>query len=799
MEKASLTLTGLHCAACVQRVEKAVGSMPGVESAAVNLATFTGTFVFDPGKVSLDDIKARIKETGYGVAEPLQKVTLRLAGLHCAACVQAVEAGLKRHPGVSETSVNLAAGTARVTYDPAVTDLQGLKQTVEATGYKVVDAEEAAGTLDETQAARKRMVTAWGFAIPVIVLMILEMTGLWRSDISDILMMVLSLPVLFYAGGGVYVSAWKSTRGGAPNMDVLIALGTLASLSTGIMRAAGMGIASYAAVGAMIMGIHLTGRYLEARARGRASEAVQKLLKLAARTARLVTPEGEKEVPASMLKVGDFFAVRPGEKIATDGVVTRGRSSVDESIATGESLPVEKGEGDEVIGATVNQVGTITVRATKVGEDTFLSQVAKAVQEFQEQKVPIQKLADRVTAVFVPVILALSLATFLVWMFIPAMTSLPWVDAGASSLTLAVFAAVAVLVISCPCALGLATPTAIMVGGGVGAELGILFRHPEAIQLAKDIKVVALDKTGTITAGDPSVVEIWCLEGFDEEHLLRLAAALEYASEHPIAKAVLDKARAAGIEPVAPDDFVSEPGMGLSATVGGKQAVLGKVEFLKARGVKVGELEEVADRLQQRGQTVAAVAEAGQAVGLLGVADTVKPESIEALASLRHMGLKTLMITGDNEVTARAIADLCNIDEVVSDVLPTEKAMKVREIRERYGTVAMVGDGINDAPALAEADVGIAIGTGTDIAIESADITLVSGNLNGAVRAIALSRSIFSKIRQNLFWAFFYNVIAIPVAGLGLLHPMIAEAAMALSSVNVVTNSLRLKGAKRKM
>jgi Cu+-exporting ATPase len=726
VEKASLTLTGLHCAACVQRVEKAVASMPGVESAAVNLATFTGTFVFDPSRVSMDDIAARIKETGYGVAD---------------------------------------------------------------TG--------AAEPPDETGAAKKRMVSAWTFAAPVILLMILEMTGLWRSGISDILMIVLSLPVLFYAGGGVYVSAWKSTRTGAPNMDVLIALGTLAALSTGIMKAFGMGIASYAAVAAMIMGIHLTGRYLEARARGRASEAVQKLLKLAANTARLITPDGEKEVPAGDLKAGDLFLVRPGEKIATDGVVEKGRSSVDESIATGESLPVEKGEGDEVIGATINQVGTITVKATRVGEDTFLSQVAKAVQEFQEQKVPIQKLADRVTAVFVPVILALSLVTFLVWLMVPALANLPWVDAGASTLTLAVFAAVAVLVISCPCALGLATPTAIMVGGGVGAELGILFRNPEAIQLARKIKVVALDKTGTLTQGNPSVVEIWCMEGFDESHLLRLAAALEYASEHPIARAVLDKARKAGIEPPEPEDFASEPGMGLRARVDGKEIVLGKLDFLEARGIDAGGLTGTADELQQRGQTIAAVAEDGKAVGLIGVADTIKSESVEALASLHFLGLKTVMITGDNEVTARAIADLCNIDEVISDVLPTEKAMKVREIRERYGTVAMVGDGINDAPALAEADVGIAIGTGTDIAIESADITLVSGNLNGAVRAIALSRAIFSKIRQNLFWAFFYNVIAIPVAGLGLLHPMIAEAAMALSSVNVVTNSLRLRGVKR--
>jgi Cu+-exporting ATPase len=799
VQRVSLDLEGLRCASCAQTVEKAVKNLPGVLSASVNLATARGTFAYDPAEVSREDIIKRIRETGYDIAMPTRHIRLKIGGMHCAACSQAVEQGLKQQSGVKEAAVSLATGTATITFDPAVVDLESLKQAVESTGYTIVESRDIGEAPDESERARKRMIQAWFFAVPVMAVMVIEMAGIWRGRPVEILIVGMALPVLFYAGGGVYLSAWRSLRHGMPNMDVLISIGTLSALSTGIMKLLRMPIESYAAIAAMIMAIHLTGRFMEARARGRASEAVRKLLKLAAKTARVITPEGERQTPVSELKVGDRFLVRPGEKIATDGVVESGHSSIDEALATGESMPVEKGEGDEVIGATINQAGSITVRATKVGEDTFLSQVAKAVQEFQEQKVPIQKLADRITGIFVPIILAVAVATFLIWLFVPAVSSLPWVGAGSSGLTLAVFAAVAVLVVSCPCALGLATPTAIMVGGGVGAELGILFRSPEAVQLARDIKVVAFDKTGTLTVGRPSVVEVRCADGFDESHLIGVAASLEYASEHPIAEAILERAKASGIEIVPLEDFASEPGMGLTGTLSGRNVILGKPEFLEKRGIALGDLQQTVRDLQARGNTVAAVADARRPVGVIGVADTLKPDSREAIESLHAMGLKTVMITGDNQVTAEAIAQACGIDEAVSNVLPAEKAMRVKEIRETYGTVAMVGDGINDAPALAEADVGIAIGTGTDIAIESADITLAGGSLRGVVRAIALSRSIFSKIRQNLFWAFFYNVIAIPVAGLGLLHPIIAEIAMALSSINVVTNSLRLRRAKKNL
>ena len=720
-------------------------------------------------------------------------VTLNLKGLRCAACVAAVEKAVGNLPGVVSASVNLAAGTATVTYDRDVVDVAALKRAVEQAGYSATEADEIAETVDESLLARKRMISAWAFAAPVIAVMLVHMIGGWMGWVPEILMLGLGLPVLFYAGASVYSSAWRSAIHGYPNMDVLIALGTLASLSTGIMRLAGMGIQSYTAVAAMIMAIHLTGRYIESRARGKASQAVQKLLSLAAKTARIVTADGDREIPISDLKAGDVFVVRPGEKIATDGVIESGHSSVDESIATGESIPVEKAEGDEVIGATVNQVGTIRVKATKVGRETFLAQVAEAVRRFQEQKVPIQRLADRITAVFVPTVLAIALATFLIWLLIPGASNLPWVGTGSQRLTLALFAAVAVLVISCPCALGLATPTAIMVGGGVGAELGILLRGAEAVQVMKDIKAVAFDKTGTLTVGHPSVVGVTPAEGFDESRLLTVAGSIEYASEHPIARAILDKTKEAGLTLSPPEDFTSQPGEGLTAKVSGKSVILGKPTFVESRGVDLGSHSGEVDAFQRKGWTVAAVAEGQKLMGLIAVADTLRTDSMDAMAALKQMGLKVIMITGDNEITARAIADACGIDVAVANVLPTDKALKIREIRAQYGKVAMVGDGINDAPALAEADVGIAIGTGTDIAIESSDVTLVGESLHGVVRAIRLSKAIFAKIRQNLFWAFFYNTIAIPLAALGLLHPLIAEAAMAFSSINVVTNSLRLR------
>ncbi|MDP6439867.1 MAG: copper-translocating P-type ATPase, partial [Candidatus Brocadiia bacterium] len=559
-------------------------------------------------------------------------------------------------------------------------------------------------------------------------------------------------------------------------------------------------VANFAVVGAMIMAFHLTGRYVEARARGRASSAIRELLELGAAEALVLRDGREITVPVDEVLVGDVMVVRPGEKIPTDGVVVQGASSVDESMATGEPMPVAKGEGDEVIGATVNQEGALRVRATRVGADTFLAQVVRMVREAQATRVPVQAWADRVTAVFVPIVLALAALTFAVWLLAQgpmgavsewARGVLPWVpqDADVAPVSLAVFAAVAVLVIACPCALGLATPTALMVGMGKGARAGILIRSGEAIQLMKDVRLVVFDKTGTLTRGRPEVTDVVAASGLEQADVLRRAAAVEALSEHPIARAVVDRAREGGLEWPDSTEFRAVPGRGARALVDGQPVLVGTRAMMEAEGVDCAGLSGELERLEDEGRTTMLVAAGGRSVGVVGLADVLKASAADAVAGLKRMGLQVAMITGDNERTARAVAAQAGIEHVLAGVLPGGKADEVRRLQAEVGRVAMVGDGINDAPALTSADVGIALGTGTDVAIESSDITLVSGDPAAVVGAVRLSRATFRKIRQNLFWAFFYNIVAIPVATLGLLHPLMAEAAMAISSLTVVGNS----------
>jgi Cu+-exporting ATPase len=559
---------------------------------------------------------------------------------------------------------------------------------------------------------------------------------------------------------------------------------------------------NYSGVAAMIMAFHLTGRYVETKARGRTSAAIQKLLSLEAKTARVERDGREIEVAIGEVEVGDLLVVRPGEKIPTDGEVVGGHSAVDESLATGESMPVEKREGDRVIGATINKQGLLRVRATGVGEDTFLAHVIRMVEEAQGSKVPIQQFADRVTAVFVPAVLALATATFLAWLAFPgvfrglaewAAGFLPWVDPSLGRLSLAIFAAVAVLVIACPCALGLATPTALMVGTGMGAESGILFRSGAAIQTLEEIDTIVLDKTGTVTQGRPGVTDVIPAAGWDEASLLRRAAAAESGSEHPLGQAIVAHARALGIEPSGLESFEARVGRGVRARVAGSSVLVGSARLLTDEGVESQAAAAELARLEDEARTAMLVAVDGRLAGVIAVADRLKEDSRQAIAQLKSFGLQTVMLTGDNERTARAIAREVGIDRVLAEVLPEQKVDEVRRLQGEGRKVAMVGDGINDAPALKQANVGIAIGTGTDIAIEAADVTLVQGELSAVVRAIRLSRATFRKIRQNLFWAYFYNVIAIPIAILGFLHPVIAEAAMAFSSVNVVMNANRLR------
>jgi Cu+-exporting ATPase len=757
-----------------------------------------------------------------GTGEATSRLTLPVRGMHCASCTMRVAKAIRDVEGVTDASVNLAAEQATATFDPARTSAEEIAAAIEAIGFEVPRprrrrAEAEADRLEEAERrladARTRMIRVWALTAPVVLWMIPEMLAgvAWPSKlVYDLGMVGLAAPVLFWIGRPTLASAVRSARGMMPNMDVLIALGTLTAFASGIVTVlhdlgAAPRLLNYAGVSTMIMAFHLTGRYVESRAKGRASRAIRRLLTLEAKTARVRREGAEVDVPIEEVVVGDLMVVRPGEKIPTDGEVVEGESAVDESIATGESMPVGKGPGDSVLGATVNGKGLLVVRATGVGEETFLSQVIRLVEEAQGSRVPIQEFADRVTAVFVPTVLALALLTLVSWLTFPdflhgvaawAAPRLPWVDPSLGRVSLALFATIAVLVIACPCALGLATPTALMVGSGLGAENGVLIRSGEAIQTMREVTTIVLDKTGTITAGRPGVTDVLPVEGMDEEALLAAAAAAESGSEHPVGEAIVRAARERGIGAGVPKEFEAVSGEGIRAVLAdGSEVRAGRASFIRDAGVDTGALEPAREKLESQAKTVVVVAVGGRPAGIIAVADTMKEDSPAAIAELRDLGLEPVMLTGDNERTARAIADAAGIERVIAEVLPREKTEAIRALQERGERVAMVGDGINDAPALKQADVGIAIGTGTDIAIESADITLVRGDLSAVVSAVKLSRATFRKIRQNLFWAYFYNVIAIPVAVLGLLHPVIAEAAMAFSSVNVVANANRLKRA----
>lgn len=741
---------------------------------------------------------------------PHKKISLDIGGMHCASCAVNIEKALKKTEGVRKAVVNFATEQATVEFYPDIIDIQGLKAVVESAGYTVKPAEKLEiEEVKEAVHARLRMWVAWGFTVPIILWMAFEMFAgiIWPNRIVfDISMVALAAPVLFAAGFKTLHSAFRAVMHGRANMDVLIAMGTLVSFITGIASLF-FPVANYAGVSAMIMSFHLTGRFIEKAARGRASQAIKNLIELGSKTARVFVDGVERVVPVEELRVGDIMIVRPGEKIPTDGVIVEGQSSIDESMATGESMPVIRGPSDKVIGATVNQEGLLKVRATKVGMDTFLAQVIKMVQECQGSKVPIQEFADRVTAFFVPVVIVIALITFLVWLLFPGMlhpvtvwasSFIPWVNPEQGPFTAAIFAGVAVLVIACPCALGLATPTALMVGSGLGAENGILIRNGEAIQTLKDVRLIVFDKTGTLTVGKPQVTDTVAVNGFDEERLLRIAATAESGSEHPIGKAVVNFAVNRGINPDKPSSFRAVRGMGIEATLNGQKIIVGSKKFMDESGILVTPFDEELALLEGEAKTVMLVSLNGEFAGFIAVADKLKDDSIMAIRELESMGIETAMVTGDNLTLAEVIAKRLGISRVLAGVLPEGKVDEIRRLQENAGVVAMVGDGINDAPALKQANVGIAIGTGTDIAIEAADITLVRGDLSGVVSAVKLSKATFRKIKQNLFWAFFYNTIAIPAAILGFLHPVIAEASMAMSSINVVINSNFLRFAKIK-
>ncbi|MFP4511097.1 MAG: heavy metal translocating P-type ATPase [Spirochaetaceae bacterium] len=748
------------------------------------------------------------KETAHGTPEGgTQSQMYPVRGMSCASCVASVESMLRSMDGIETAQVNFATEKVKVVYDPQKVTEEQMAEQIKQIGYEMVTHDAAAdgegGESEEARAVRvawKRLVSAATLAGTIMVLMVVHMFVITIPGYLAITA-ILGAPVVLWIGRHVHAGAFRSMKNGSPNMDVLVSLGSLPPYLIGL---AGffLPIQTFIEMAATIMTFHLIGKYLEVRAKGRASDAIRKLVEMGAKTARIIVDGEEREVDVQDLSVDDVMIVRPGEKIPTDGVVVSGESSIDESMATGESFPVRKEPDSEVIGATVNRDGMLKVRVTKVGKDTFLSQVIRMVEEAQGTKVPIQEFADRVTGYFVPAILVITAATFTSFMLFPDFHQsilewgagfLPWVNPGLSPLATAFVTATAVLVIACPCALGLGTPTALMVGSGVGAEKGILIRNGEAVQTLREVRAIAFDKTGTITRGRPEVTDVVAHGGASDSDLLTVAASLEYASEHPLAKAVVDGAAAREVKPKDVTGFSSVTGQGVKAKLDGEAVYIGSRKLMSENGVDTAAVEDTMIALEEDAKTAMLVARGTTLLGVIAVADPIKDEAVQAIAELEKRGIVTAMITGDNQRTADAIARRVGITRVLAGVLPDGKVDEVMKLQDEYGTVAMVGDGINDAPALKQANVGVAIGTGTDIAIEAADVTLVRGDLTALVTAVNLSSAIFRKIKENFFWAWAYNILAVPVAMLGLLHPMIGAAAMSMSSLNVVYNSLRLR------
>ncbi len=777
----------MSCAACANTIEKGLSRLPGVRDANVNFSIERGTVVYNPDEVSLDDMVKKVRALGYDVL--FDRTQLMLIGMSCAACANTIEKTLNRLPGVFNAMVNFATETATIDYIDSEVSVRDMIQAVKKAGYDAKEKEEEVDV--ERQEREKQSKSLWTsfiisaiLTVPFILNMILEMGFGIKTFLSNpYFQLVIDTFIQFGIGSRYYKNAYHALRGGSTNMDVLIALGTsvayfysLANVTMGNFHQL------YFESSATIITLILLGKSLELSAKGKTSEAIKKLMGLRAKTARVIREGKQTDIPVEDVEVGDIVVVRPGEKIPVDGVITEGYSSVDESMLTGESIPAEKKEGDEVVGSTINKTGSFKFSTTKVGKDTVLAQIIKMVEDAQGLKAPIQRLADKISGIFVPAVILIALATFLIWTFVLKNPSRGLV------------ASVSVMVIACPCALGLATPTSIMVGTGKGAENGVLIKGGEHLERTQQINTIIFDKTGTITKGQPEVTDVIGIDGASDDEILRLAAMAEKNSEHPLGEAIVNKAVEKQLQIDDPDRFEAIPGQGVVAEMEGNEIYLGNRRLINNKNIELLEKTvSLLENVESDGKTAMILADKKTVKGIIAVADTLKEGSKQAIKAITDIGIEVWMLTGDNRRTADAIAKKVGINHVLAEVLPENKAEEVTKFKKSGKVVAMVGDGINDAPALASADVGIAIGTGTDVAMEAADITLMSGDLRGIVTAIKLSKATMRNIKQNLFWAFGYNMAGIPLAAIGMLNPAISGAAMAFSSVTVVTNALRLR------
>ncbi|MER2006088.1 MAG: heavy metal translocating P-type ATPase [Psychrobacillus sp.] len=798
IKQTSYKITGMTCAACSARIEKVINKMDGVEEANVNLALEKSVIKYDPEKVTEEDFEKKIEALGYGVVK--EKKEFAITGMTCAACSARIEKGLNRLEGVSSANVNLALERVTVEFNPSTLTVNDIIEKVEKLGYGAIIKSEDKETVDYREEAIKKQKTkfiiAAIFSLPLLWTMVGHFSFTTFLYVPEFLMnpwvqMALATPVQFIIGGQFYISAYKALKNGSANMDVLVVLGTSAAYFYSVYQAIitvgeHHSAQLYFETSAVLITLILLGKLFEAKAKGRSSEAIKKLMGLQAKTALVLRDGSELMVPIEEVLVGDTILVKPGEKIPVDGIVIDGNSAVDESMLTGESIPVDKVPGASLFGSTINKNGSIQMQATKIGRDTALAQIIKVVEDAQGSKAPIQRLADKISGIFVPIVVGIAIVTFLIWFLL--------VDPG--EITPALEALIAVLVIACPCALGLATPTSIMAGSGRAAEFGILFKGGEHLETTHHIDTVVVDKTGTVTYGKPKLTDVMVAEGIKELDFLSYIGAAEKQSEHPLAEAIVDGIKGREITLQQVTSFEAIPGYGVKAMINDQEVLVGTKKLMNQNNVQIVAILNQMEELEAQGKTAMLASIDGKYAGMIAVADTIKESSIQAIQRLKDMNIEVMMITGDNQLTAAAIGKQAGIDHVIAEVLPEGKAEEIKKLQSLGKKVAMVGDGINDAPALAVANIGMAIGTGTDVAMEAADITLIRGDLNSIADAIIMSRKTMRNIKQNLFWAFAYNVLGIPIAAVGLLAPWVAGAAMAFSSVSVVLNALRLQRVK---